>query len=105
MDINNKIRNFRLSKNLSKAEFGKLINKSVSSIEKYESGETGITVDLLEDIANALDINIVNFFVDEDDLDDILVLIKQRFNLKDNKNGTLEYDFKLLMDVLKARYS
>lgn len=102
MNIGLKIKEFRQSKGISQEELAYAISKSKSSVQKYENGETSITVDILEDIANALGINIVQFF--SNDVDDILNLVVERFGLKDIPKGQLEYDFKLLMEVLKTKY-
>ncbi|MHC1747500.1 MAG: helix-turn-helix domain-containing protein [Cellulosilyticaceae bacterium] len=102
MDIGLKIKNIRLNKGISQDELANTICKSRSSLQKYENGEVAITVDILEDIANALNIDVVEFF--SDDVDDILNLIVKRFGLKDVPMQQLEYDFKLMMDLIKLRY-
>lgn len=102
MDIGLKIKEIRQSKGMSQDELANAISKSRSSLQKYENGETSITIDLLEDIANALGINIVQFF--SNDVDDILNLVVERYGLKDIPMHQLEYDFKLLMQVLKVKY-
>lgn len=102
IDIGSKIKNFRENKNLSQQDLATMIHKTKSSVQKYESGSTSITIDLLYDISTALEIPIIQFFTD--DADDILSLIKERFNLVDNNRGQIEYDFEILMEVLKVKY-
>lgn len=102
MDIGLKIKELRLSKGISQDELAHTICKSRSSLQKYENGEVAITIDILEDIAGALGIQMVEFFTD--DVDDILNLVVKRFGLKDVPMNQLEYDFKLMMDLLKLKY-
>lgn len=102
MNIGLKIKELRQTKGMTQEELARSISKSRSALQKYENGEIALTIDVLEDIAKALDIHMVNFFTD--DMDDILLLVIDRFNLKDNKRGQIEYDFKLFMDILKAKY-
>lgn len=102
MDIGLRIKDIRLGKGISQEELANAICKSRSSLQKYENGEVSITIDTLEDIANALEVDIVEFFTD--DVDDILNLVVKRFGLKDVPMHQLEYDFKLMMDLIKLKY-
>ena len=102
MNIGYKIKQFREEKGITQQELANRIHKAKSSLQKYESNSTSVTVDILEDIANALDIPIVQFFYE--DYDDILSIIKDRFGLKDNALGQLEYDFKIYIEILQHKY-
>ena len=51
-EVGLKIRSFRKSRGMSLTEFANLLNKSVSTVSKYEYGEVSINVDVLVDICN-----------------------------------------------------
>ncbi|WP_069997730.1 helix-turn-helix domain-containing protein [Cellulosilyticum sp. I15G10I2] len=102
MDIGTKIKEMRKDKKLTQQQLADMISVTRSSLQKYENGETAITIELLENIAAALNVDIISFFTD--DVDDILILLKKRFNLKDNSKGQLEYDFRLFIDFLRYKY-
>lgn len=59
-NVGNQIKMFRKIKKLTIDELGKMINKSKSTVSKYESGEIAIDIETLFDIATALNINIIN---------------------------------------------
>ena len=102
MNIGSKIKYFREKRGFTQQELATKIHKTKSSLQKYENNQTSITIDILEDIANALDMSLVQFFYE--DYDDLLNIIKDRFGLKDNTHGQLEYDFKLFMEILQYKY-
>lgn len=56
------IRESRSAKSLTGAEFGKLINVSQQQISRYENGVTSISVETLDTIFSALDINWSEFY-------------------------------------------
>lgn len=56
MSIGSNIKKLRIEKNISQQSLASLIKKSKSSVEKYESGKTNIPIDVLGDIARALDV-------------------------------------------------
>lgn len=58
--VGSQIRMFRKIKKLTIDELAKMINKSKSTVSKYESGEIAIDVVTLYDISKALNINIIN---------------------------------------------
>lgn len=54
-----RIKKCRKSKGLTIEELGKIINKSKATISKYENGSVSIDLDTLQNIADALEVNIV----------------------------------------------
>ncbi len=58
--VGSQIKMFRKIKKLTIEDLGKMINKSKSTVSKYESGEIAIDIETLFDIATALNINIIN---------------------------------------------
>lgn len=58
--VGSQIKMFRKIKKMTIDELGKMINKSKSTVSKYESGEIAIDIETLFDIATALNINIIN---------------------------------------------
>ncbi len=67
--IGSQIKMFRKIKKLTIEELAKMINKSKSTVSKYESGEIAIDIVTLFDISRALNINIVNLIDYEDEKD------------------------------------
>ena len=58
--VGSQIKMFRKIKKMTIDELAKMINKSKSTVSKYESGEIAIDIVTLFDIAKALNINIIN---------------------------------------------
>jgi transcriptional regulator with XRE-family HTH domain len=56
----------RKEKGLTQAELSALINKDFQSISRIESGKTNPSSYLILQIANALDVNVAEFFNTED---------------------------------------
>lgn len=56
------IRESRLAKSLSGAEFGKLINVSQQQVSRYENGVTSLSIEALDNIFSALGINWSDFY-------------------------------------------
>ena len=69
-------------KNLTQQQLGDLINKNIRTIQKYEKGDTTPSVDVLNDIANALDIDINVLTNTNDDKEDKLNKYKE-YAIKD----------------------
>jgi len=101
MDIGNKIKILREEKHMSQQKLADLISKSKSTIEKYEDGRIEVSVRILKEISKALNINILRFVADEEDL---LNNVKQYYQLKDNPNYNMEDDFKLILEGFINRY-
>lgn len=62
IDIGLFLRKSRINKSLTGLELGKLLNVSQQQISRYERGETGISIELLDLMLKALDKNWVGFF-------------------------------------------
>lgn len=62
MEINQRIRQIRESKNLTQTEVASRMNMSVQTYNGYELGRRRITIDTLVKIAEALGEPIANFF-------------------------------------------
>lgn len=82
MNIGNKIKEIRLSKNLTQEQLGKLINKSTVSIRKYESGNTNPPIEVLQRMSDALEVSLNDFISYEEqrntkNLEDIERLIEK----------------------------
>lgn len=61
------IRDFRKQKNLTLSQLAKKINKGLSTLAKYESGEITMDVETLYDIAKALDVHVEQLLFFSDD--------------------------------------
>jgi len=62
--IGKKIRQFRLTRGFTQSELAEKIGISYQQIQKYENGTNHILVCRLYDLAQALSIDIINFFTD-----------------------------------------
>lgn len=73
MEIHNKIKFFRLSKNLTQAYLADELQIDVANYSRLERGETSITINRLQKIAELLEVNINELLANEYDeaMDDI----------------------------------
>lgn len=58
MDIGNNLKNIRKEKGLTQVALSKILNKSESIIQKYESGKVVPSIDILNEISDVLGIHI-----------------------------------------------
>ena len=91
MSFGDNIKKQRRMKNLTQQQLGDLINKNIRTIQKYEKGDTTPSIDVLNDIANALDIDINVLTNTNDDKEDKLnkykeYAIKDKFLYYDKMN-------------------
>lgn len=72
MNIGEQIKNARKMKNMTQRQLAEKINKAFSSIQKYELGITQPPIDVIKDIATALEVPISYFFppIDPSDPED-----------------------------------
>lgn len=59
------IKRYRKQKKITQKELGDLLDKSLSTIQKYESGEIEVTLDILMKISNLLDVDIYQILYEE----------------------------------------
>lgn len=60
------IKKYRKSKKITQKELGDLLGKSLSTIQKYESGEIEVALDILIKISKILDIDMYRILYSED---------------------------------------
>lgn len=101
MTVGQKIKEIRKSRGLNQKQLAAEINKSESSLKKYENGQIAITVDVLLDVAEVLNVNPSTLLNVEDV--DIIKLIKGTYNI-DSDNELLEHDINTYMEFLKYKY-
>lgn len=65
MNIGDKLKSLRQSKKITQIELAKLLNKSVSTIQKYESNKVIPSINILQEISQKLDIDI-DYFINYD---------------------------------------
>lgn len=65
IEIGEKIRKWRKLKDITQSELGAKINKTLSSVQKYEKGDVSIPIDVLNSIAIALNIGIDKLICEE----------------------------------------
>ena len=103
MDLGTKIKRLRKAKGITQKQLAEQLHMSKRSIEKYENNEiTNININILQDIASALDVSLLSLLVE--DPSDILFVIKQYYNLEDKPCYNLEKDFYMIMKGFIDRY-
>ena len=65
VEIGKKIKKWRKLKDITQSELGAKINKTLSSVQKYEKGDVAIPIDVLNSIAIALNIGIDKLICEE----------------------------------------
>ena len=86
--IGNNIKKWRKLKKLTQQELGEKIDKTLSSIQKDEKGNVMIPIDVLSNIAKALNIGIDKLIYEEDNWEDVLILKKEKKELQLNMEDT-----------------
>jgi len=66
-----KIRQIRKEKNITSEELGKRIGKTGSYIRHLERGKVRLSLEVLEDIAKALDVSIYKLLIEKDEIEEI----------------------------------
>ncbi len=99
--VGSQIKMFRKIKKLTIEELGKMINKSKSTVSKYESGEIAIDIETLFDIANALNINIINLV--DIEVEEKPQAEKSHFWLNDNLYMYHQSGNKIYLSYIKLR--
>lgn len=103
MNIGGKIKDIRENIGLTQNQFASLINKSTSSVKKYENN-IGITIDLLQDISNKFDVSMLSLFTDSEDLFDLFITINGLQELSDEERHRLEIEFNSYIEFLLYKY-
>lgn len=108
MSISENIKFYRNEKGLTQQELADKIGKSINSVKKYESGYTNPPIDVINKIADVLEINIAYLVEDtfrakiidelknESSSDSIISLLEARFNKIGN------YDKKFITKVYET---
>lgn len=102
MNIGAKIKEIRIKLGLTQEEFANTINKSKHSVKKYEDN-SGITIDLLQDISNKCDVSMLALFTDCTDLFELFVTINN-LELTEEEKTKLEIEFNSYMEFLLYKY-
>ncbi|MGL5330196.1 MAG: helix-turn-helix domain-containing protein [Peptostreptococcaceae bacterium] len=84
MNTGDRIKIARSKIGMTQKRLGELINKSESSIRKYESGYTTIPIDVLSSIADVLDITIGDLLECDNHSDESLSLLKKYLESKNH---------------------
>lgn len=71
MEIGKKIKNIRKSKNMTIQELANSINKSKSTVSKYENGDISIDIQTLYEISNALNVHVEQLLYIRSNIDNI----------------------------------
>lgn len=103
MNIGGKIKDIRENIGLTQPQFASLINKSTSSVKKYENN-IGITIDLLQDISSKFDVSMLSLFTDSKDLFDLFITMNGLQELDDDEKHKLEIEFNSYIEFLLYKY-
>ena len=71
IEIGKKIKNIRKSKNMTIQELANSINKSKSTVSKYENGDISIDIQTLYEISNALNVHVEQLLYIRSNIDNI----------------------------------
>ncbi len=85
MNIGNKIKELRLSKNLTIKQLAEKVECTPSLISQLERNKTDPSISMLKKIADALQVNIVDFFMKEFEDSDIVTHIHERVDIQLNR--------------------
>lgn len=102
MDVGQKIKEIRRLSGMNQNQLANEINKSASTLKKYENGEVAITVEVLMDIAEVLEVNpCILLGVEEINLID---RIKDEYEIKTKDERLLRYDIDTYLKYLKMKH-
>lgn len=82
MDIGKKVRELREAKNLTIKKLSELVECTPSLISQLERGKTDPSISMLKKIAEALNVNITDFFMTTMNFDDVVTPIKGRVDIQ-----------------------
>lgn len=85
MDIGNKIKELRVSKNLTIKQLADIVDCTPSLISQLERGKTDPSISMLKRIADALNVNIVDFFMSEFEDQDVITRVEDRVDIQLNR--------------------
>ena len=88
MGLKENIKKYRKEKKLTQQQFGEKINKSESTIRKYEKGDVLPPLSVVNEIANFLQIEVTDLFEGEND-SQILNNMTSNLNTNDDKEDKL----------------
>ncbi len=71
-EIGMRLRQFRMNAGLTQEQLAVKINVTFQQIQKYESGETRLSTDKLQRVAEALNMSVCSFFDNKEDVELIL---------------------------------
>jgi len=85
MDIGKKIKEFREEKNLNIKQLAEIVECTPSLISQLERGKADPSISMLKRIAEALNVNIVDFFMKRANNDDIVMRENSRIVIQLNR--------------------
>lgn len=89
---------------MTRKQLGELIGRTESSIQKYETGEHGLSIEVLLDICKALDVSIDEILYGDYDPQDIFI---KKYNFDSLPREELEmliHDFNSAIGYLVYKY-
>lgn len=107
MSIGENIKKYRKKRNLTQGELAQCINKSKSTIQKYEANDTMPPIDTLGEIADALDIHVTDLLSEDtnDDKSKVVIDLSDKDKLDESyfKLRALSRDKELMNEVLNRK--
>lgn len=104
MNIGTKIKKARLATGMKYEELADKINKSVSSVKKYESANS-LDLALIEDISEALGVHPISLIAnDKDNLFDLYIKQYSLTHLDQDELAKLKIEFEFALGYLTYKY-
>lgn len=85
MNIGKKIQEFRKARSLTMKELAERVECTPSLISQLEHGKTDPSISMLKKIADVLNVNIVDFFMDRINDDDVVTKTQDRIDIQLNR--------------------
>ena len=82
MEIGEKVKELRVGKGLNIKQLSELVECTPSLISQLERGKTDPSISMLKRIARALDANIVDFFMENIALNDVVTGVRDRVDIQ-----------------------
>lgn len=94
-----KIKQIRTNKKITQKQLAEMINKSIRTVQKYESGEIDIPLESIYEISKALQIDMEEIYNPNDKLKEFAITLKAILSDGKDDNGKDDDTLKLLNEL------
>ena len=99
MELGDNIKKYRNIKKITQTDLANMINKSLRMVQKYEANEVTPSLDIIKQIADALDVRLHDLLEKENPINPTVELINTLAQLTLEKKMTWEYSFLLTDEI------